>query len=650
MTQNPTYVELEQKIKELSSQISESRKSEKALRESKEQLLLHLAITSNMAEGISLVDLKSAKILFTNPRFEQMFGYGPGEMLGQNIFTVNAPTDKTPEETAIEIMNELNNTGEWHGEVNNIKKDGTIFWSYANVFVFDRHQHGKVGVSVQSDINDRKLTDKALSDSEAQKSAILDASIDSIRLVDNEMRIIWANKITETQLGKDRKNMIGNYCYKALTGKNAPCPNCAIEKSRKSGDIEFSVVCEENVYETEGKSYWSDYSVPIKGESDEIENFIHVSRNITEQKRRETEFKKREERFKKIINGSIDGFAITNMDGRIIEVNKAYCQLLGYTRNEILNMSFMDLEADMTKEELNNITLKTIDTGGSRFETKNKKKNGNIIDVEVSASFTPENNGTFLVFIRNITDRKQSEKDLINLNKKLDSKVKKRTNELKRLNDHLILSEDSERKNLASELHDSVAQSLAMAISKIKTIKEVDSGYGIESLSNVQKNIENAINEVRILIHQLHPTILEDFNIDTVIGCLIEALNEKKQIKINYINNLVESVTLIETTKMTIYRAINELLNNILKHSGSSVAEIELSKIKNSIQIRVEDKGRGFEFKTYHQKNYCGFGLYSLSERIENMGGKLIINSSLGKGTKVILSIPITHYSIFNSK
>ena len=641
MTQKPTYEELEQKIKELSSQISESRKSEKALRESKEQLRLHLAINSNMAEGISLLDLKSAKILFTNPRFEQMFGYGPGEMLGQNIFSVNAPTDKTPEETTIEIMNELNNTGEWHGEVNNIKKDGTRFWSYANVFVFDHHQYGKVGVSVQFDINDRKLTEKALSDSEAQKSAILDASIDSIRLVDNEMRIIWANKIIEQQLGKDRKKIIGNYCYRAYTGRNEPCPNCPAEKSRKSGKIEFSIICEENVKGIKGKTYWSDYAVPIKNESGDIENFIQISRNITEQKKWETKLKKKEERFKKIINGSIDGFAITNMDGRIIEVNEAYCQLLGYTRDEILHMSFMDLEVAMTKEELNNITLKIIDTGGSRFETKNKNKNGNIIDVEVSASFAPENNGTFLVFIRDITDRKQSEKALINLNNKLDIKVKKRTNELKRLNNHLVLSEDNERKNLASELHDSVAQSLGMAISRIKTIKEVDSGYGIEALSNVQKNIENAIEEVRILIHQLHPQILEDFNIDIVIGCLIDAINEKREIRINYINNLDEPINLIETTKMTIYRAITEFLNNIVKHSDSSVAEIELSKINNSIHIRVEDKGKGFEFNMYHQENYCGFGLYSLFERIKNMGGELIINSSLGNGTKIILIIPV---------
>ena len=227
-------------------------------------------------------------------------------------------------------------------------------------------------------------------------------------------------------------------------------------------------------------------------------------------------------------------------------------------------------------------------------------------------------------------DRKQAEEE-----------VKKRTNELKRLNDHLILSEDRERKNVASELHDSVAQSLAMAISKIKTIKEVDSGYGIETLSNVQKNIENAIKEVRILIHQLHPQILEDFSIDMVLDYLIETVKEKKQLSINYINNLTEPINLIETTKFTIYRAINELLNNILKHSGSLVAEIELSKINNNIQIRVEDKGTGFELNTHQKKNYCGFGLYSLSERIKNMGGELIINSSSGKGTKVILIVPV---------
>ncbi|MBT3387916.1 MAG: hypothetical protein HN417_08285, partial [Desulfobacula sp.] len=84
---------------------------------------------------------------------------------------------------------------------------------------------------LQKEINQHIQTEQSLRENEKQKKAILDASIDSIRLVDNEMRIIWANKIIEKQLGKDRKKIIGNYCYGAYTGRNEPCPNCPTEKS-----------------------------------------------------------------------------------------------------------------------------------------------------------------------------------------------------------------------------------------------------------------------------------------------------------------------------------------------------------------------------------------------------------------------------------
>jgi len=140
---------------------------------------------------------------------------------------------------------------------------------------------------LQKEINERREMEQSLRESEKQKKAILDASVDSIRLVDNEMKIIWTNKLIETQLGKDRKKIIGNYCYSAYTGRNEPCPNCPTEKSRKSGKIEFSILCEENVKGIEGKLYWSDYAVPLKNKSGEIENFIQVSRDINALKKTE---------------------------------------------------------------------------------------------------------------------------------------------------------------------------------------------------------------------------------------------------------------------------------------------------------------------------------------------------------------------------
>ncbi|KKL76848.1 hypothetical protein LCGC14_2040790, partial [marine sediment metagenome] len=129
-----------------------------------EEIRLQSEIMTSLSEGAYLVRLDDGIIVYTNPRFEEMFGYNPGEMIGKNVAIVNAPTDKTPEETKDKIMKVLSETGEWHGEVLNIKKDGTPFWSFANVSVFDHSEHGKVLVSVHTNITERKKTEKIISD------------------------------------------------------------------------------------------------------------------------------------------------------------------------------------------------------------------------------------------------------------------------------------------------------------------------------------------------------------------------------------------------------------------------------------------------------------------------------------------------------
>ncbi|KKL83129.1 hypothetical protein LCGC14_1977850, partial [marine sediment metagenome] len=121
-----------------------------------EELRLQSEIIENMSEGVYLIKLDDGIIVFTNPAFEEMFGYNPGEIIGKNVAIVNAQTDKTPEDTREEIMGILKETGEWHGEVLNVKKDGTPFWCYANVSLFDHPEYGTVIVAVHTDITERK--------------------------------------------------------------------------------------------------------------------------------------------------------------------------------------------------------------------------------------------------------------------------------------------------------------------------------------------------------------------------------------------------------------------------------------------------------------------------------------------------------------
>ncbi|MCD4737056.1 MAG: PAS domain S-box protein, partial [Bacteroidales bacterium] len=171
----------------------------------------------------------------------------------------------------------------------------------------------------------------------------------------------------------------------------------AIEELEKNGQCLFEMV---HISKSGNK-------IPVEISSSVFENkgenyVLSIVRDITERK-------KEEERYKKTIESSIDGFWITDTKGDFIEVNEAYCNMIGYSRDELLNMSIMDVEVIDQPEEIKKRIEKIIKTGSDIFESKHRHKKGNIIEVEVSIIYTQDSDGMFFVFLRDITERKQLE-------------------------------------------------------------------------------------------------------------------------------------------------------------------------------------------------------------------------------------------------
>ncbi|MBM9520517.1 PAS domain S-box protein [Desulforhopalus vacuolatus] len=131
-----------------------------------------------------------------------------------------------------------------------------------------------------------------------------------------------------------------------------------------------------------------------------------TARDITDQKLKE-------KRYQKAIESSIDGFYMLDQKGNFLEVNDAYSRMIGYSREELLNMSSMNVEALENPEEIKKRRSKIIRDGSDQFETQLRHKTGYLIDVDASANFIRDSGGLFFIFIRDITERKQIEKELI---------------------------------------------------------------------------------------------------------------------------------------------------------------------------------------------------------------------------------------------
>jgi PAS domain S-box-containing protein len=134
--------------------------------------------------------------------------------------------------------------------------------------------------------------------------------------------------------------------------------------------------------------------------------WLAIMRDITERKRRELEYKT-------IIKTTVDGFWLTDMQGRFLEVNDAYCQMSGYTCDELLNMKIEDIEANENPQQVLFHTARIIAEGKDRFESRHRHKNGTLFDVEVSANYLEGINGKIMSFIRDITERNKLQAQLI---------------------------------------------------------------------------------------------------------------------------------------------------------------------------------------------------------------------------------------------
>jgi len=291
----------EHEIDVLKKRIEELEKLDAERKKAENMLSLHSEIMKNMSEGIYLIGADDGIIKYCNPKFENIFGYSPGEMIGKHVSMVNAPTDKDPKETVKDIMGILDKTGEWHGEVNNIKKDGTTFWCYANCSIFQHPMYGRVIAAVHRDITERKKSQEQIKHAADEWQNTFDSISDIIFILDNNHTIRKVNKVFLDAFKLKPEEVIGRKCYELVHKSNKPwqlCPHAKTMQDKKAHteEVDDPVLGIPLLVSTS----------PIFNANGECVGSVHIAKNISEVKkaRQELELKIRDlERFQKVTVG-----------------------------------------------------------------------------------------------------------------------------------------------------------------------------------------------------------------------------------------------------------------------------------------------------------------------------------------------------------
>ncbi len=203
----------------------------------------------------------------------------------------------------------------------------------------------------------------------------------------------------------------------------------------------------------------------------------------------------------------------------------------------------------------------------------------------------------------------------------------------------LIESQEAERKRLASELHDGLGQELIIIKNRaMLAINEGDDKEAVtKEISTISETASNALLGVREITNNLRPQLLDRLGLTKAIKSMIRKVSGVIEIEsdIDLIDGLVS-----KNEEINIYRIVQESINNIIKHSNAENALVEIKRSDKSILITIKDNGIGFDPTKLKRKAEV-LGLVGLKERTQLLDGEISINSKIGDGTTIRISIPL---------
>jgi signal transduction histidine kinase len=240
-----------------------------------------------------------------------------------------------------------------------------------------------------------------------------------------------------------------------------------------------------------------------------------------------------------------------------------------------------------------------------------------------------------------IAERRQVEEKLRRSQAELESLVEQRTAALRQLSSRLLSLQDSERRRIARELHDSLGQYLVALKLDIDLLRR--SPGNVDLWSQSEELLERCIAEVRTLSYLLHPPTMDAVGIASAARWYVEGFGLRSGLQLN-LDAPNDPVRLPDAIELALFRVLQEALTNVHRHSGASAADILIRRSSGEVTLEVKDNGRGMEqgmLDRFRQAGTgTGVGLMSMHERARELGGNVRIESS-STGTSMRITIPV---------
>jgi PAS domain S-box-containing protein len=414
------------------------------------------------------------------------------------------------------------------------------------------------------------------------------------------------------------------------------------------------------------------HAVPYRTAEDRIDGVILSYLDITERKRAEERLRHSETRLRLMIESLAD-YAIfsTDVAGRIDSWNPGAARMFGYSEEEAIGRSadILYTPEDRQQGPAANEMRQARDHGQATDERWHVRKDGS--QFYVSGIMAPLRGAAgdlmgYVKIARDLTERKRWEDTLQRAHEDLERRVADRTRDLEAANrsldgqlqerraaeerirqllTRLISVQEDERRRIALDLHDHLGQQMTALRLKLQSAMPLDEPAPQlrDRLSEIQALTARLDGEVNFLAWELRPAALDDLGLVSTLGNFVAEWSKNHGIAAEFHSSGLEQ-RLGFDIETNLYRIAQEALNNVFKHARATRVGVLLERRHDQVVLIVEDDGEGFaeEAVTSPERPDRGLGLVGMRERAAFIGGRLEIESTPGKGTSVIVQLPIS--------
>jgi PAS domain S-box-containing protein len=334
------------------------------------------------------------------------------------------------------------------------------------------------------------------------------------------------------------------------------------------------------------------------------------------------------EAFAHIADGVVVTDGATWTESNIRFVNDAMCHITGYRRDELIRQPYSILQGRRTENRtLKRIVRELSGSNSCRAELIQYRKDGLPFVDELSITRVAQGTGRPSMFVsihRDISERKQKERELDRYRK-----------DLMAMASELMRSQERDQRRLAEELHRSLGHALFFARMKLDELSTaeplaVEAGKALEEVARVLNR----------MTFELNPPVLRTLGLRPAVRSLSRSMEQEYSLSIE-VSDDGEDIPLDDGVAMVLFRSVRELLTNVAKHAQTGRAKVSLRRVNQSLQVQVEDQGRGFNPADSFHPDSGHFGLFTIGERLRGLKGILKVRSVAGKGTTVTLIAPL---------